>query len=448
MRVLVNFTVAACFVGLLGSAGCDRQTAQPAGAPGAASATPAAVDRVVAGKPVKKTLKRYTSQPGRIEAFEEAPLYSKLTGYVEQVLVDIGDIVKKDQLLVKLSIPELVDEEKQMEALVAQAEADIAQSQAAEKASEAAGATAEAKVVEARAGVGRAEAEYERWQAEYGRLKELAGHGSVTPKLVDETLNQSRAADASRQEAAANVKSAEAAAQAAGANVQKAEADVVAAKARLQVARANLAHAKTMLAYREIKSPFNGTITKRSVDVGHYVHPVAGATAEPLLVVSQTKRVRVFVDVPEAEAGMVDAGEKGDMATVHVESLGGKDIEGRVTRTSWSVERTNRSLRTEIDLANEGGKLRPGMYAKVDILLDHRTDVLTLPTAAIVRYSGATYCFVVDAGKVHRTPIELGLVSGPDVEVRKGVAADQIVVLARADALKDGQTVEVMQPAQ
>jgi hypothetical protein len=72
---------------------------------------------------------------------------------------------------------------------------------------------------------------------------------------------------------------------------------------------------------------------------------------------------------------------------------------------------------------------------------------LTLPTAAIVRDGGATYCFVVGAGKVHRTIVELGLVSGPDVEVRKGVTADQFVVLARADALKDGQAVEVMQPA-
>src|SRR3954469_5124373 len=427
MRVRSDVT-ATWALALLVVVGCNRQSPEPQAS---AAPTAAAVDRVVAGEPVEKTLKRYTSQPGRIEAFEEAPLYAKLSGYVQLVLVDIGDAVKKDQVLVKLSIPELLDEEKQMEALVAQAEANIIQSQAAEKAAEAAAAIAEAKVAEARAGVGRAEAEYDRWQAEYARIKELAGNGSVTPKLVDETLNQSRAADASRQEAAANVKSAEAAAQAAQANVQKAAADEVAAKARLQVARANLGHAKTMLAYREIKSPFDGTITKRSVDVGHFVHPASGQMAEPLLVVSQTGKVRVFVDVPEMEAGMVDAGEKGDMATVHVQSLGDKPIEGRVTRTGWSVERANRSLRTEIDLPNSDGKLRPGMYAKVDILLDQRIDVLTLPTAAIVRDGGVTYCFVVDSGTAHRTLIELGLVSGPDVEVRKGVSVDQLVVLAR-----------------
>src|SRR3954467_10974951 len=174
MRVRSDVT-ATWALALLVVVGCNRQSPEPQAS---AAPTAAAVDRVVAGKPVKKTLKRYTSQPGRIEAFEEAPLYAKLSGYVQLVLVDIGDAVKKDQVLVKLSIPELLDEEKQMEALVAQAEADIVQSQAAEKAGEAAAATAEAKVAEARAGVGRAEAEYDRWQAEYARIKELAGNGS------------------------------------------------------------------------------------------------------------------------------------------------------------------------------------------------------------------------------------------------------------------------------
>src|SRR5262249_52467074 len=162
------------------------------------------------GKPVRKTLKLTTTQPGRIEAFEEAPLYAKLAGYVQDVLVDIGDSVQKDQLLVKLSIPEMLDEVKQMEAQVANADAEIAQAAAAVKAAEAALDVARAKVAEAGAGVGRASGEYERWQAEYRRIKELASKGSVTEKLVDETQNQLRASEAARQQANAAVQSAEA----------------------------------------------------------------------------------------------------------------------------------------------------------------------------------------------------------------------------------------------
>ena len=308
--------------------------------------------------------------------------------------------------------------------------------------------TADAKVAKAKAGVGRAAGEYERWKAEHARMKELAAKGSVTEKLVDESLNQFHAADAARQEAEANVKSAEASLQAAHANVQKSQADLVAAGARQKVADANLAHAKTMLAYAEIKAPFNGVVTQRNVDTGHYVHPVTGGVTEPLLVIAQTDQVRVFVDVPEMEAPLVDAGNKPDSVVVRVQSLGEQGIEGRVTRTSWSLDKANRSLRAEIDLPNTGGKLRPGMFAKVDILLDQRDNVVTLPATAIVRDGGFAFCVVVESGKVDRKKIELGLRSGADVEVRSGVANDQLVVLARADTLVQGQAVEVITPPQ
>ena len=117
MKSLLSLTAAACVVGLLVSGnGCRPQSAAltPSNTPFSA-----AIDRVTAGKPVRKSLKLITTQPGRIEAFEEAPLFPKLAGYVQEVLVDIGDTVKKDQLLIKLSIPEMLDEVKQMESHVA-----------------------------------------------------------------------------------------------------------------------------------------------------------------------------------------------------------------------------------------------------------------------------------------------------------------------------------------
>jgi HlyD family secretion protein len=445
MKCLLLLTVPVLVVGLLfGGSGCHRQTTEAASPP--VQPTAAAIDRVTAGKPVRKTLKLITTQPGRIEAFEEAPLFPKLAGFVQEVRVDIGDLVKKDQLLIKLSIPEMLDEVKQMEALVAQANAEVRQADAAVKAAEAMAGTAEAKVAQATAGIGRAAGEYERWKAEHARMTDLAANGSVTQKLVDESLNQVRSADAARQEAAANVKSAEASFRAAKANVQKSQADLVAAAAREKVAAANLAHTKTMLAYAEIKAPFNGVVTQRNVDTGHYVHPITGGITEPLLVIAQTEQVRVFVDVPEMEAPLVDAGEKADSAVVHVQSVGEKGIDGKVTRTSWSLDKSNRALRAEIDLPNNDGKLRPGMYAKVDILLDQRNDVLTLPLTAIVREGSDTYCCSIQGGKIDRKKIELGLRSGPDVEIRSGLGADQLIVLARADSLIQGQPVEVITP--
>ena len=121
----------------------------------AAAVAAHAVPKVAAAKPLRKTLSLTTTQPGRIEAFETAPLHAKVAGYVEAVLVDIGDTVKKDQVLVRLSIPELQDDVMQKEALVTSAEARVKQAESATAAAKAAAETAAAKIAETEAGVVR-----------------------------------------------------------------------------------------------------------------------------------------------------------------------------------------------------------------------------------------------------------------------------------------------------
>lgn len=433
---------------LLAASGCSEPTAAQTPSPVASASEPPAdstLDRVSAGHPEHKTLQLYTTQPGRIQAFEETPLHPKIAAYVEQVLVDIGDRVAKDQLLVKLAVPELQDEVEQKVALVAQSKAEVEQAVAGVDAAVAAVATAQARVSESQAAVGRTEADFQYWKDQHARIKDLAESGSVTQKLVDENLNQFRAAQSTRDEARANVQSTHAALKEAEANVQRAKADRIAAAARLRVAEANLARSKTMLAYTEIKSPFDGVVTRRTVDTGHYVHPPAGGNM-PLVVVARVDQVRVFVDVPEMEAPLVDGGDQADQALVTVQSLENRQFAAGVRRTSWSLDAANRSLRVEVDLPNEDGTLRPGMYARVSILLAQRDDVLCVPATAVLRESRDAYCYVVDNGTVRRQPVELGLRSGNDVEIVSGLSADQLIVLTRVDSLSDGQPVAVITP--
>lgn len=427
-------------VAALPSLGCGGSSAAHP-APSSESVAKA-VTRVTAGKLERKTLQRWTLQPATIRAFEEAPLYPKIAGYAQEVLVDIGDRVEKDQLLVRFSVPELHDEVVQKESLVAQAEAEIEQADAAIAASQATLATAKAGIREAEAAVVRTTAEHNSRQSEHGRIVQLASNGSVTAKLADEALNQLRAAQAAGQEAAAGVESAQAALAESEAGVTTAQAGRRAAEARLRVAQADLARAKTMLAYTEIRAPFTGVITRREVDTGHYVQPTQ--TGRPLLVITRCDSVRVFTDVPELEAAMVDPG---DPATLRVQALPGRQFEGTITRTSWSLDAANRSLQAEIDLPNPEGLLRPGMYATARILLDERAEVLTLPEAALVRDADQTVsCYCVRGGKAVRTPVTLGLANNDEFEVVSGLQGDEIVVLAHAESLEDGQPVAVLPP--
>lgn len=428
--------IAATAALLLVVGGCNREANSSA----ASLAGESQADRVVAGPPQRKTLILNTTQPARIEAYEETPLFAKLAGYVGEVRVDIGDPVKKGQPLVMLQIPELGNEVAQKEALLAQAEAEVELAAANVDAFKAAAETAEAQVVEAQAGVGRTKADFDRWTAEFTRIEQLAASGSVTKKLVDETRNQRSAADAARAESAAAVQSAEASAREAKAMIVKAEAELWAAGARLGVAKADLARAKTMLGYADIVAPFDGVVTSRSIDTGHFVQPASGG-AKPLLAVARTDKVRVFLDVPEMDAGMVNIG---DPAILRIQALKSKEIRAAVTRTSWSLDVSNRSLRAEVDVPNENSLLRPGMYATGIIELDRREDALTLPVTAIVRNGEETYCCSVVSGKIERPRIQLGLRSGPDVEVLSGIDETSVVVLVRGDSLKVGQAVEVI----
>ena len=419
------------------TAGCERPGPAP---PAVGNAPPAQAERVVVDAPRRKTLALTTTQPGRIEAFEQAPLAAKVAGYVESVQVDIGDTVAAGQPLLTLKVPELKDDERRHEALVVQARAELKQAEAAVVGAKAAVASAEALVAQAGAGQARVESEIERWQAEHRRIAELAEARTVTQKLADETLNQLNAAESARRETDAAVRSAEARRDEARANVVKAESDQGAAAARVQVAEAELAKARTMASYTEITAPFAGVVTRRNVDTGHLVSP-GGAGAAPLLVICRTETVRVFVDVPELEAERVDAGKNGDPAVVAVQALGNLKRPARVTRAAWSLDPANRSLRTELDLENRDGVLRPGMFALVTITLDERPDVLCLPATAVVRDGADAYCFVVHGGKLVRRPITPGLRVGPDVEVTAGLQPTDSVVVAPSPALKDGQTV-------
>ena len=429
---------------LVALAGCEQTaaltSAQPASAKGDAKAA-AGVEPVVAGPPVRKTLTLTTTQPARIEAFEAAPLYAKVSGYVNEVLVDIGDRVEKDQVLVLINVPELKDELRQKQALIEQAKAEVGQAQAAQKAAQASLTSAQASVEQAKAGTARAEAEYQRWRAESGRIDALAESGSVTQKVADETRNQFRSADAARQEAAAMIRSAEAAVAEANAGIEKAQADVIAAKARQTVAESELVRVQTMLAYTEIKAPFAGIVTSRNVDTGHFI-PQGGGSG-PLVAVMRTDRVRIFLEVPEIEAAKVDIG---DPATIRVQALDAAEFTGEVTRTGWALDEENRSLTTEIDLDNAEGQFRPGMYATTIVQLAVRENVLTLPVPAIARKEDGTFCFVIRDGKAVRTPIKLGLRVGGEWEIASGLSGDATVALAKADTLKDGQSVEAVAP--
>ncbi len=156
--------------------------------------------------------------------------------------------------------------------------------------------------------------------------------------------------------------------------------------------------------------------------------------------VVDSKRLRVFVDVPESDAGLVANGRK---AIVRVPALNGLSVEATVSRTSWALQSSTRALRCEIDILNDEGVIRPGMYANVEVIVSEKKDVLTVPKGAVIQRDGASICLAVDPeGILVRKPVTLGIRSSLDIEITSGLEGSENVITANTNAFKDGQKVQ------
>lgn len=431
----------------LSLAGCNKPDA---GQQKAESAGPPPV-RVTTIQPQRKPLIRTVELPGRVEAYEVAPLHAKATGYVIKVPVDIGDKVQgphDDQpgtLLCELQVPELKEELAQKAATVAQTKAEVLQTDAGVKVADAAVRSANAKVLESQAAIAREESQYGRWQSEFRRVSQLAESGAVTQKVADETRAQLDAADAGRKEVAARIVSVEAQQQEALAGLEKAKADAVAMRSRLAVAEADERRVAAMIDYTLIRAPFDGVVVERNVHTGHLVQTGAGHF-KPLFTVVRMDPVRVLIDIPEVDA--VRVSEKTEVE-IKMPSLPSAPYVGTLTRSSWSLNTTSRTLTAEIHVPNGDSRWRPGQYVQVKLTVAELEDCLSLPKSAIVTQDKQTYCYSVGTdGKVVRLPISLGLQAGTDFEVREGLTGQEQIISANANAFREGQLVEIAPPPQ
>jgi HlyD family secretion protein len=257
-------------------------------------------------------------------------------------------------------------------------------------------------------------AELRRADSQLERLKKA---GVV---ISQEVLEESRlgfdSAKAAVAEVESRIKSAKAGELSAKARRDKAEADIKVADAKQHVAEAEQRRVAALVGYAQLKAPFAGIVTRRHVDPGYFLHPPSGGVeGKPAFVVARLDPVRVVVEVPEDDAILV---EDGTRAVVRVPALKGEEFTGKVARSAWALDAKTRTLRVEIDLKNPRFRLRPGMYVH-SVLTVERANVLAVPASAVLAQGEETVCFVVQGGKVVRTPIRVGFRSAEFVEVVK-----------------------------
>jgi len=194
-----------------------------------------------------------------------------------------------------------------------------------------------------------------------------------------------------------------------------------------------------MCEYLQIRAPYDGVITERNFDLGALIQASRSSDDKPLFTIVQSGTIRVVLDVPETDAALVEVGRK---ALVKIPSLVNRVFEGTVARTGWALQAGSRTLRCEIDVANEQGTLRPGMYSNVELIVAERSEALTVPKAAVLVTDGQSFCNTVSKdGSIVRLPIKTGIRSAIDVEIASGLDGSEDVVITNAGAFKNGQKV-------
>jgi RND family efflux transporter MFP subunit len=391
--------------------------------------------------PRKGALARLTTQPGSVQAFESVQLFAKVSGFLKSQSVDIGDRIKKGQILAVVDVPELEKQAERDSAAVDQAKAKVLQMSARVTSAKADLDAAQAKLKQAVA-TANSSAAWVRWRTiQHQRMKDLFATRSIEEKLVDESKERKEAAIEAEEAAKAAVGTATAEINARTAKILQAEADVAAAASEVKVAEAELKKVQVQLAFANIVAPFDGVVTHRGMFPGDFVKAASESGNQPLLTVQRTDKMRVVVQVPDRDVIYTDVG---DPATLEIDALPGMRFSAKVSRIAQSQDPQTRLMRVEIDLLNTSGKIRDGMYGRATILLDRGADMFSIPASCLVHKSddGATgSVYVVRDGHVHLVPVRLGEDNGLRVGVVSGLMLDDQVVLHPGNTLSDGAAV-------
>ena len=395
--------------------------------------------------PTQTTMERTTTQPATVHAYYEARIFAKASGYLTELRVDIGDVVKEGELLAAISIPETDRHREAQLATIRRLEADERRAASQLAVAQANIASFAAKRDKAKAEVSALEAGLAAALVELNRVTDLVNQRAVAERLLDEARKKHDAAAAAKAASDAAVASAEAELNLGKSQSDAAQADLDVAKAMTDVARKELEKLDELIKYARLTAPFDGVVTHRNIDLGDLVRNAqtgAGDSGQALFVISKIDKVRIRVPVPERDAPLATVG---DSASISLPALRGEAIPGEIARVAGVLEEGTRTMLIEIDLPNPDGKLLPGMFGQATITLAAPGNTVTLPANA-VRFDehGQGYVYVVDdSDQVAIAEVETGLDSGEHIEITAGLQGDERVVGPHLRRLKAGQTVSV-----
>jgi RND family efflux transporter MFP subunit len=328
-----------------------------------------AVPVVAVARPDTRGKSTTLTLPGRLEAYTQAQIYARVTGYVKDWKADIGTPVKAGQLLAELDAPDLDQQ-------IMQAEANLASAQA---------------------------------NSVLADMTLTRGQSLIKTYAISQQDLDQRAADASNKQGL------------------------------VRAAQANLDRLRVLEQYKRLVAPFDGLVTARTTDIGALIN--AGGGGPPMFVVSETSKLRVYVNVPQNYVPAIPVGTK---SKISVPEYPGRTFPATVEASAQAVDIASGTTRMQLVVDNSKNELMTGDFTNVVFDLPHPEIAINVPASALIfNERGLQVATVGSDGRILIKQVTISRDLGNEVEIGSGITADDRVVTNPPDGILTGDKVRI-----
>ena len=370
--------------------------------------------REVSAKPVtvevvrQENVKRAVELVGTLAAVDQVTISSEADGKVSRIFADLGDRVTAGQTLIQ------IDREKQQYSLEQQ-KATLARALAQYGAAD----PQHLPDVEKTPDVQKANADLVQAKQAFDRTSELFKRSLVPKQMLDDAATALQSKQASYDLSLQSAKN---------------------LRASIQGSEASMKLADRQLRDTEIRSPFDGYVEKRLVNLGELVK-----TQMPVMAIVRVDPLKVIAEIPEKMAPWIHDGQPVQLL---VDAYPDQTFIGKVSRISPAVNTATRAFPFEALVPNKDARLKPGTFARVHIESNKVDNVLTLPYATMQYRYGVNRVFVIEGGKLAVRELKVGDRLGDRIEIISGVKAGEQVAATDVDKLADGTKVSISKKAE
>lgn len=368
---------------------------------------------------------------GKINPKQQITVTSKIAGKVKEVNFDIGDVVKEGDILFTLDEKDIQNTIRGLEAQLKSAQAAVNMSKIGLDSAK--GSQQEQQKNQLEANLKMTEIQLQDTKKAYEDMKALFEIGSASKQQLDQLktayetamIGYNSAKDA--YDLFMNSLSKE--------SVERAQSQLTQAAATKESIEVQIANARDTLKDAAVRSPIDGIVSSRMIDPGE----MASAALVPFTII-QMDTVSVDVNVSEQIINKIEKGQKVD---VYVSSAFDTPFEGTIQAISPAADERTFTYPVKIEIPNNDGLLKPGMFSEVEFAADTVKDAVIIPREAVLTEGDINYVYIVEGDRGKKIEVRLGLDNGKQVEILDGLSEGTQIVIKGQNYLDDGGKVQI-----